>query len=120
MVVCDTNSYFSTSTTIATGPPNDAPQLRPVMARSSLVTTWNRLLVDATFDVEVHHRYYWAELQEWLTIIPLNHRVRAACGLKTKFRRQMVKLFRKKPYDFRHRQVLSQRWQAESAFSRQK
>ena len=54
------------------------------------------------------------------TVIPLNRRGQGRKWPKTKYRRQMVKRFRKKPKGSRHTRVYGQRWQAESAFSRHK
>ncbi len=53
-------------------------------------------------------------------MIPLNRRNRGRKWPKTRYRRQMVKRFRKKPRGSRHKRVYGQRWQAESAFSRHK
>lgn len=61
-VACDTRSHFFAGATIATGPSNDSPQLTPVMSRASLVATWDRVLADAAFDAEEHHRYAREEL----------------------------------------------------------
>jgi len=49
-----------------------------------------------------------------------NRRGRGRKWPQTKYRRQMVKRFRKKPRGARHRRVYGQRWQVESAFSRHK
>lgn len=116
----DTASHFLTGATVAAGPSNDSPQLRPVMAQASLVVTWDRVLADAAFDSEAHHRFCREELGIRSTVIPLNRRNRGRKWPKTAYRRQMVKRFRKKPKGSRHRRVYGQRWQAESAFSRHK
>jgi hypothetical protein len=119
-VAVDTASHFITGATVATGPSNDAPQFTPVMAQASLVVTWDRVLADAAFDAEEHHRYAREDLGVRSTVIPLNPRGRGRKWPKTVYRRQMVKRFRKKPKGSRHRRVYGQRWQAESAFSRHK
>jgi hypothetical protein len=90
------------------------------MAQASLVVDWDRLLADAAFDSEAHHRYCREELEVRSTVIPLNRRGQGRKWPKTKYRRQMVKRFRKKPKGSRHRRVFGQRWQVESAFSRHK
>jgi transposase len=54
------------------------------------------------------------------TVIPLNRRNAGRKWPKTRYRRQMVKRFRKKPRGSRHRRVFGQRWQVESGFSRNK
>jgi transposase len=119
-VACDTQSHFFAGATVATGPSNDSPQLRPVMAQASLAVTWDRVVADAAFDSEGHHRYCRQDLGVRSTVIPLNRRGHGRKWPKTRYRRQMVKRFRKKPKGSRHRRVFGQRWQAESAFSRHK
>ena len=74
-----------------------------------------------------HHRWKSTDLPKICrqdlgiraTVIGLNRRGRRKWP-KTKYRRQMVKRFRKKPRGSRHRRVYGQRWQAESAISRHK
>ena len=119
-VAADTASHFLAGASVSAGPSNDSPQLRPVMAQASVVVTWDRMLADAAFDSEEHHRYAREDLGVRATVIPLNRRGRGRKWPKTKYRRQMVKRFRKKPRGSRHRRVFGQRWQAESAFSRHK
>jgi Transposase DDE domain len=119
-VACDTASHFFAGATVSTGPSNDSPQLRPAMAQASLVITWDRVLADAAFDAEEHHRYCREELGVRSTVIPLNRRGQGRKWPKTRYRRQMVKRFRKKPRKSRSKRVYGQRWQAESAFSRHK
>jgi hypothetical protein len=119
-VACDTSSHFLTGATVSLGPANDAPQLRPVMAQASLVVTYDRVLADGAFDSEESHRYCREELEVRSTVIPLNRRSHGRKRPKTRYRRQMVRRFRKKPRGSRHRRVYGQRWQAESAFSRHK
>jgi Transposase DDE domain len=119
-VAVDTKSHFLAGATATTGPSNDSPQFRPVMAQASLVVTWDRALADAAFDAEDHHRYAREDLGVRATVIPLNRRAHGRKWPKTVYRRQMVKRFRTKPRGSRHRRVYGQRWQAESAFSRHK
>jgi hypothetical protein len=119
-VACDTTSHFFAGATVATGPSNDSPQFPPVMAQAALAVTWDRVLADAAFDAEDHHRYCREDLGVRATVIPLNPRGQGRKWPKTQYRRQMVKRFRKKPKGSRHRRVYGQRWQAESAFSRHK
>lgn len=119
-VACDTGSHFFAGATVTTGPSNDSPQFRPAMAQASSVVTWDRVLADAAFDAEEHHRYAREELGVRATAIPLNRRAHGRKWPKTKYRRQMVKRFRKKPKGSRHRRVYGQRWAVESAFSRHK
>ena len=119
-VACDTRSHFLAAARVAAGPSNDSPQFRPVLAQASLVVAWDRVLADAAFDSEGHHAYAREDRGVRATVIPLNRRGRGRAWPKTRYRRQMVKRFRKKPPGSRHRRVYGQRWQAESAFSRHK
>jgi transposase len=119
-VAVDTASHFLAGATATTGPSNDSPQFTRVMAQASLVVTWDRVLADAAFDSEHHHRYSREELGTRSTVIPINPRGQGRKWPKTKYRRQMVRRFRRKPKGTRYRRVYGQRWQAESAFSRHK
>src|SRR5438270_737787 len=95
-------------------------QLFAALALASLRRTGDRVLADAAFDSEAHHAYAREELGVRATVIPLNRRGQGRKWPKTRYRRQIVKRFRKKPRGGRHRRVYGQRWQAESAFSRHK
>jgi transposase len=119
-VAADTDSHFFAGASVTTGPSNDSPQFRPVMAQASLVVTWDRVLADAAFDSEEHHRYGREDLGVRATVIPINRRGQGRKWPKTTYRRQMVKRFRKKPKGSRHARVYGKRWGVESAFSRHK
>jgi transposase len=119
-IAVDVTSHFIAGATVTAGPSNDSPQLRRVMAQASLAVNWDRVLADAAFDSEAHHRYCREDLAVRSTVIPLNRRGQGRKWPKTRYRRQMVKRFRNKPKGSRHRRVFGQRWQAESAFSRHK
>ncbi len=90
------------------------------MAQASLAVDYDRVLADAAFDSEASHRYGREDLGVRSTVIPLNRRSRGRKRPKTRYRRQMVRRFRKEPKNSRRRRVYGQRWQAESAFSRHK
>jgi transposase len=90
------------------------------MAQASLRVTWDRVLADAAFDSEDNHRCCREVLGVRSTVIPLNRRNRGRKWPRTRYRRQMVRRFRKRPRRSRYRRVYGQRWQAESAFSRHK
>ncbi len=111
-VVCDTASHFFTAATVSTGPSNDGPPFAPAMKKAALVVGWDRVLGDAAFDSEEHHRLCREDLKIRATAIPLNRRNQGRKWPKTKYRRQMKRRFPKRKY--------GQRWQAESAFSRHK
>lgn len=119
-VAVDTASHFLAGARVSAGPSNDSPQFTPVVAQASLVVTWDRVLADAAFDSEENHRYCREDRGVRATVIPINRRGRGRKWPRAKYRRQMVKRFRKKPKGSRHRRVYGQRWQAESAFSRHK
>jgi transposase len=119
-VACDTKSHFLTGATVSLGPANDSPQFRPVMAQAALGVSYDRVLGDAAFDSEESHRYCREDLAVRSTVIPLNRRNQGRKWPKTRYRRQMVRRFRKRPKGSRYRRVYGQRWQAESAFSRHK
>jgi transposase len=119
-VAVDTQTHFIAGMTVSAGPSNDSPQFRPAMAQASLVVSWDRVLADAAFDSEGHHQYAREELGVRSTVIPINPRGQGRKWPKTRYRRQMVKRFRKKPKGSKYRRVYGQRWQAESAFSRHK
>jgi transposase len=90
------------------------------MAQASLAVAYDRVLADAAFDSEETHRYCREDLGVRSTVVPLNRRNGGRKWPRTRYRRQMVRRFRKKPKGSRHRRVYGQRWQAESAFSRHK
>jgi Transposase DDE domain len=119
-VATHTASHFFAGASVSPGPSNDSPQLPRVMAQASLVVAWDRVLADAAFDGEENHRYCREDLRVRATVIPLNRRGRGRKWPKTRYRRQMVRRFRRKPRGSRHRRVYGQRWQAESAYSRHK
>lgn len=119
-VACHTASHFFTAARVSLGPANDAPQFRPVMAQASLAVGYDRVLGDAAFDSEQSHRFCREELGVRSTVIALNRRSRGRRWPKSRYRRQMVRRFRKRPKGSRYRRVYGQRWQAESAFSRHK
>jgi hypothetical protein len=119
-VACDTKSHFLAGATVSLGPANDSPQFRPAVAQAALAVKWDRVLGDSAFDSEANHHYCREGLGVRSTVIPLNRRNRGRKWPKTRYRRQMVRRFRKKPRGSRYRRVYGQRWQAESAFSRHK
>jgi hypothetical protein len=115
----DTSSHFIAGLAVSTGPANDSPQFGPVLAQASLAVRWDRVLADAAFDSEAHHRYARDELGIRSSVIPINPRGHDGPPGGV-YRRQMARRFVPKPEGSRHRRVFGQRWQAESAFSRHK
>jgi Transposase DDE domain len=115
----DTASHFIAGATVTTGPSNDSPQFRPVMAQASLAVGWDRVLADAAFDSEAHHAYARDERGIRSSVIPINPRGHDGPP-GGKYRSQMPRRFAPRPEGSRSRRVFGQRWQAESAFSRHK
>lgn len=119
-VCCDTASHFLTAARVSLGPANDAPPFRPVMVQASLAIAYDRVLGDAAFDSEASHRCCREELGVRSRVIALNGRKWGRKWPQSRYRRQMVKRFRKKPQGSRYKRVYGQRWQVESVFSRHK
>ena len=115
----DTASHFLAGATVTTGPSNDSPQFKPVLAQASLAVVWDRVLADAAFDTEAHHAYARDELGIRSSVIPINPRGHDGPP-GGKYRSQMPRRFAPTPDGSRSRRVFGQRWQAESAFSRHK
>ena len=115
----DTHSHFIAGAVVTLGPANDSPQFTPVLLLASLLITWDRVLADAAFDSEAHHRQAREELGIRSSVIPINPRGSDASP-KGRYRSQMPRHFRQRQEGNRHKRVFGQRWQAESAFSRHK
>lgn len=115
----DTHSHFIAGATVTTGPTNDAPQCAPVLLLGSLALGWDRVLADAAFDSEAHHRLGREVLGIRSSVIPINPRGHDG-EPGGKYRSQMPPRFRPRSTGARHWRVYGQRWQAESAFSRHK
>jgi hypothetical protein len=115
----DTHSHFIAGATVTTGPSNDSPQFAPVLLLAALLVAWDRVLADAAFDSERHHRLARQDLGIRSSVIPINTRGHD-CEPAGEYRRQMARHFRPRSEGSRHRRVFGQRWQAESAFSRHK
>ena len=115
----DTHSHFIAGATVTVGPTNDSPQFTPVLLLAALGITWDRVLADAAFDSEAHHRFARQELGIRSSVIPINPRGSDASP-KGRYRSQMPRHFRERQEGSRHKRVFGQRWQVESAFSRHK
>jgi Transposase DDE domain len=86
---------------------------------AALGITWDRVLADAAFDSETHHRLAREELGIRSSVIPINPRGYDGAPNGT-YRSQMPRHFRPRKKGSRHKRVYGQRWQVESAFSRHK
>src|SRR5262249_61597171 len=84
------------------GPSQDAPHLAPAGRRAAGRVAIDTLLADAGYDSEANHATCREQLGVRSTVIALNWRgSRKWPG--TRYRRQMVRRFRKKPRGSRHR-----------------
>ena len=109
---CHTQGHLLASAVVSTGPSNDSPQFPEAVVAARRHAAWDRLLADAAFDAEHHHRLCREQLGIRSTVIPVNRRGQGRRWPKGRYRRQMRRRF--------HRRKYGQRWQVESAFSRHK
>lgn len=119
-IACHTQSHLIAAAEVTVGPTNESPFFDDLVGEASQHAVWDRLLADAAYDAEDNHAAARDGYQVRSTVIPLNRRRGGRKWPQTKYRRQMVRRFRKKPKGSRHRRVYGQRWQAESVFSRNK
>lgn len=118
--VLEARSHLFLAARVGRGPSQDSPQFRPAAKAAAGHGPIDTLLADGAFDAEHNHAYAREHLGIRATVIPLNRRNSGRKWPKTRYRRQMVRRFRKKPRGSRHRRVFGQRWQIESVFSRNK
>ena len=119
-VACHTESHLIAAAEVAVGPTNESPFFEDLVGEAGQHALWDRLLADAAYDSEANHAVARDCFEVRSTVIPLNRRGHGRRWPQTKYRRQMVRRFRRKPKGSRHRRVYGQRWQAESVFSRNK
>jgi transposase len=86
---------------------------------AALGLSWDRVLADAAFDSETHHRFARESLGIRSSVIPINARGSTSAP-SGKYRGQMARHFRPRAEGNRHKRVFGQRWHVESAFSRHK
>ena len=113
----DARTHLFLAASVARGPSQDAPHLIPAVRAAAARTPIDTVLADAAYDSEANHATCRRGLGVRSTVIALNWRGGRKWP-RTRYRRQMVRRFRKRPRGSRHRRVYGQRWQAESAFSR--
>ena len=116
--VVDTRTHLFLAASVTRGPRQDAPQLVPAVRQAVRRAPIDTLLADAGYDAEANHATCRERLGIRSTVIALNWRGSRKWP-RARYRRQMVKRFRKAPGG-RSRRVYGQRAQAESAFSRNK
>jgi hypothetical protein len=117
--VIDVATHRFLAARLSRGPTQDAPHLLPAVRQAIQGGPLDTLLADAAYDSEDNHATPRQELGVRSTLIALNWRGSRRWP-QTKYRRQMVRRFRKKPRGSRHKRVYGQRWQVESVFSRNK
>lgn len=117
--VVDTSTHLVLSARVTRGPSQDAPHLIPAVRAAVRNHPIDTLLADAAYDSEANHAVVRGRLGVRSTVIALNRRGTRKRP-RTEYRRQMVGRFRKKPRGSRSKRVYGQRWQVESAFSRNK
>lgn len=118
--VLETATHLFLSAVVSRGPGQDSVQFKPAVRPADSRCPLDTLLGDSAYDAEHNHAFGREGLRIRSTVFPLNRRNHGRKWPKTKYRRQMVKRFRKKPRRSRHRRVYGQRWQVESGFSRLK
>src|SRR6516165_8891176 len=118
--VLETRSHLFLAAQVSRGPSQDSPQFKPTVRAACRRCAVDTLLGDGAFDAEHNHVLARQRLGIRATVFPLNRRNTGRKWPKTKFRRQMVRRFRRKPRGSKHRRVYGQRWQIESGFSRNK
>ena len=109
--VIDCDTHLFAACIVTRGPSNDSPQFAPAVLQASKFVHFEALLADAAYDGEHNHRLCREQLGIAQTMIPLNKR-RSRKWPKSKYRREMKVQFDKELYN--------QRWQIESAYSRNK
>jgi len=117
--VIDTRTHLVLAASVIRAPRQDAPRLVPVVRQALRHTPIDTLLADAGYDSEANHATCREELGVRSTVIALNWRGSRKWP-QSKYRRQMVRRFQKKPRGSRSKRVYGQRSQAERAFSRNK
>jgi len=110
-IVCDTRSQFILAAHVSRGPSNDSPQFPLCIPPAAGRLRLRRVLGDAAYDNEDHHRLCRETLRIPESIIPARQR-NTKRWPQAPYRRQMKKAFPKERY--------GQRWQVESSISRLK
>jgi len=110
--IADTHSHMFIAATISEGPSHDSPELPALLKQAAGRVKFDRLLADAGYDSEAHHRLARQDHGIRSTVIALNKRNQGQKWPQTKYRRQMKQAF--------HVVIYGNRWQIESIWSRHK
>lgn len=111
-LVCHLRTHLLAAAVVTDGPSQDSPQFPAAMRQAARLARWSVLLGDAGYDGEHNHRLCREELGIRRTLIALNKRNTGRRWPKTPYRRQMKTGFSTRAF--------GQRWQIESAISRNK
>jgi hypothetical protein len=110
-LVCDIRSQFILAASVTRGPSNDSPQFPLCLPQAAARLRLRRVLADAAFDCEEHHRLCHENLGIAECLIPVQPR-NTTRWPETPYRHAMKRAFPKQRY--------GQRWQVESVVSRLK
>ena len=110
-LVCETASYLLAGAVVSPGPSQDSSQFAPALKQACDQVLIDRLLADAAYDAEHHHRLARETFGIRSTVIALNPR-RWRRWPKGRYRRQMKRRFARRLY--------GHRWHVESAISQMK
>jgi hypothetical protein len=105
-------TYLIVAVLLRYGPCNDAPDFLPAVTQAVRRLPIDRLLADAAYDAEAHHRICREELGIRQTVIPINPRRTKTGGPTGRYRQQMHQRFPRRTY--------RRRWHAESVNSQHK
>jgi len=118
-VVADAATHRVLAAAVDRAPTQDAPHLVPAVRAAVARAEIDTVMADAGYDSEDNHVVCRRESGVPATVIGLNGRGSRKWP-RAKYRRQMVRRFRRKRRGARHRRVYGRRWQVESVFSRVK
>jgi transposase len=111
-VAAESTTYLWAGATLSYGPSGDASEFAPCARQARRHLIIDRLLADAAYDGEHHHRLARDVLGIRSTLIPLNRRNTGNRWPKTPYRREMRRCF--------DRQAYGHRWHVESSISQHK
>lgn len=111
-IVCHTRSHLLAGAAASRGPSQDSPDFFPAVYQAGCQLRWHRLLADAGYDAEHNHQLCRPVMGMKSSLIALNKRGTGRKWPKSKYRRQMKHR--------KNRDGYGQRWQVESAISRNK
>lgn len=107
----DIASHIIVSACVTVGPSRDTLEAPEALRDAHRRTRFRRIIWDGGCDSESFHRFVREDLKAH-SLVPIKSGTKTRRWPPTKYRRQMKRRFLKRLY--------GQRWQAESAFSRQK